>query len=66
MKEIFTVDPFVGMNPDKPGEVCNLVKGKWLQSKNFREDIVDPLNGGNFFLSKSPLGGLRAKIYLPI
>jgi len=47
-KEIFTVDPFVGMNPDNPGEVCNLVKGKWVQSKRFREDIVDPLNGGIF------------------
>ena len=28
-------------------------------------DIINN-HGGNFFLSKSPLGGLRAKIYLPI
>ena len=47
-KEIFTVDPFVGMNPDNPGEVCNLVKGKWVQSKRFREDIADPMMEGFF------------------
>ena len=28
-------------------------------------DIINN-HGGNFFLEKSPLGGLRAKIYLPI
>ena len=28
-------------------------------------DIINN-HGGNFFLDKSPLGGLRAKIYLPI
>ena len=48
LQKIFTVDPFKEMNQSIPGEVCNLVKGKWVQSKTFRKDIPDPLNGENF------------------
>ena len=48
LKEIFTVDPYQEMNSDSPGEVCNLLKGEWIQGTGFREDIPDPLNGGPF------------------
>ena len=48
LQKIFTVDPFKEMNQDTPGEVCNLVKGKWVQSETFRKDIPDPLNGEDF------------------
>ena len=48
LKDIFTVDPYQGMNPDKPGKVCNLLKGEWLQGTSFRKDIPDPLNGEVF------------------
>ena len=44
LQKIFTVDPFKEMNQSIPGEVCNHVKGKWLQGKTFRKDIPDPLN----------------------
>jgi len=36
------------MNSDSPGEVCNLLKGEWIQGTGFREDIPDPLNGEPF------------------
>jgi len=48
LKKIFTVDPFKGMNQEVPGEVCNLLKGKWVQGEVFRKDIPDPMNGENF------------------
>ena len=48
LKEIFTVDPYQEMNSDSPGEVCNLLKGEWIQGTRFREDIPDPLNGEPF------------------
>jgi len=48
LKEIFTVDPYQEMNSDSPGEVCNLLKGEWIQGTRFREDIPDPLNGETF------------------
>ena len=48
LKEIFTVDPCQEMNSDSPGEVCNLLKGEWIQGTRFREDIPDPLNGEPF------------------
>ena len=48
LQKIFTVDPFKEMNQSIPGEVCNLVKGKWVQGKTFRKDIPDPLNGEDF------------------
>ena len=47
-QKIFTVDTYKEMNQDTPGEVCNLVKGKWVQGKTFRKDIPDPLNGEDF------------------
>ena len=31
-QKIFTVDPYKEMNQNIPGEVCNLEKGKWVQS----------------------------------
>ena len=48
LKEIFTVDPYQEMNSTSPGEVCNLLKGEWIQGTRFREDIPDPLNGEPF------------------
>ena len=48
LKEIFTVDPYQGMNSNSPGEVCDLLKGEWIQGTKFREDIPDPLNGEPF------------------
>ena len=48
LKKIFTVDPFKGMNQEVPGEVCNLLKGKWVQGETFRKNIPDPMNGENF------------------
>ena len=48
LKKIFTVDPFEEMNQKVPGEVCNLLKGKWVQGEIFRKDIPDPINGENF------------------
>ena len=48
LKEIFTVDPYQEMNSGSPGEVCNLLKGEWIQGTGFREDIPDPLNGEPF------------------
>lgn len=48
LKKIFTVDPFKGMSQEVPGEVCNLLKGKWVQGEVFRKDIPDPMNGENF------------------
>ena len=43
-----TVDPFDGMTPSEPGIVRNLVGGEWQDGENFRDDIPDPLNGGEF------------------
>ena len=48
LKEIFTVDPYQGMNSNSPGEVCDLLRGEWIQGTKFREDIPDPLNGEPF------------------
>jgi len=47
--EIFaTVDPFDGMNAASPGIAQNLVGGEWSSADKYRDDIVDPLNGGAF------------------
>jgi len=43
-----TVDPFHGMTSDEPGVVCNLLRGEWAEGERFRQDIPDPLNGGQF------------------
>lgn len=43
-----TVDPFNGMDSSAPGEVCNLLAGEWRESGAWRDDIPDPLNGGDF------------------
>ena len=40
LQKIFTVDPFKEMNQGTPGEVCNLVKGKWVQSETFRNCLL--------------------------
>ena len=48
LQKIFTVDPFKGMSQETPGEVCNLLKGKWVQGEVFRKDIPDPMSGENF------------------
>ena len=33
LKEIFTVDPYQGMNSNSPGEVCDLLRGEWIQGQ---------------------------------
>lgn len=43
-----TVDPFDGMSKSSPGVVKNLASGKWDEVVEFRDDIVDPLNGDLF------------------
>ncbi len=43
-----TVDPFDGMNSTTPGVAQNLVGGQWTSGTEYRDDIVDPLNGGAF------------------
>ena len=43
-----TVDPFDGMTPESPGIMQNLAGGEWQDVPAYREDIVDPLNGGHF------------------
>ena len=47
-KVFATVDPFDGMNAASPGVAQNLVGGKWESGKEYRGDILDPLNGGTF------------------
>jgi len=43
-----TIDPLDGMTPDQPGIVRNLLAGAWHESASLREDIPDPLHGGDF------------------
>ena len=43
-----TVDPFDGMNANKPGRVQNLVAGAWADGPAFRDDLPDPINGERF------------------
>ncbi len=43
-----TVDPFDGMNAGAPGLVRNLVDGAWKGGKDYRDDVVDPMNGEAF------------------
>jgi len=43
-----TIDPFEGMIPGKPGHAQNLVAGEWRSEQRIRDDIVDPLTGGEF------------------
>ena len=47
-KSFATVDPFDGMTPRNPGILQNLAGGEWRDAPAYREDIVDPLNGGRF------------------
>jgi len=47
-KVFATVDPFDGMNAASPGVAENLVCGEWTSGAAYRDDIVDPLNGGAF------------------
>ena len=47
-KAFATIDPFEGMNASTPGVAQNLVGGEWLSGTEFRDDLVDPLNGGAF------------------
>ena len=47
-KAFATVDPFEGMNEATPGVAENLVGGEWSSGTVFRNDLVDPLNGGVF------------------
>ena len=47
-KSFATVDPFDGMTAKDPGVLKNLAGGQWQDVPAYREDIVDPLNGGHF------------------
>ena len=43
-----TLDPFHGMTPEAPGNVHNLLDGSWHIASSIRQDIPDPLHGGEF------------------
>ena len=43
-----TLDPFHGMIPEAPGNVHNLLDGSWHIASSIRQDIPDPLHGGEF------------------
>jgi len=47
-KTFATVDPFAGMTGKAPGRLQNLVNGQWVDVPNYRDDIVDPMNGERF------------------
>jgi 1-pyrroline-5-carboxylate dehydrogenase len=47
-KAFATIDPFEGMNSSALGVAQNLVGGEWSSGTEFRDDLVDPLNGGAF------------------
>ena len=47
-KSFATVDPFAGMTGDAPGQLQNLLNGQWVDVPNYRDDIVDPMNGEPF------------------
>ena len=48
LSKFATVDPFNGMNPDKPGKCQNLVSGQWRDEAKHFDNIPDPMNGENF------------------
>jgi len=33
LKEIFMVNPYHEMNSSNPGEVCDLLRGEWIQGQ---------------------------------
>jgi 1-pyrroline-5-carboxylate dehydrogenase len=43
-----TVDPFREMTLKRPGVVRNLLGGTWLETEQVRDDLPDPLHGGDF------------------
>jgi 1-pyrroline-5-carboxylate dehydrogenase len=47
-KSFATVDPFTGMTGAAPGQLQNLVNGQWVDVPDYRDDIVDPMNGEPF------------------
>ena len=47
-KSFATVDPFAGMTGEAPGQLQNLVNGQWVDAPDYRDDIVDPMNGERF------------------
>jgi 1-pyrroline-5-carboxylate dehydrogenase len=48
LPEFATVDPWNGMTAATPGLVQNLARGNWFSDSKYRQDIVDPLQGGRF------------------
>jgi 1-pyrroline-5-carboxylate dehydrogenase len=48
MPAFATVDPHQGMNASQPGVARNLLGGLWQEAEGYREDIPDPLFGGEF------------------
>ena len=48
IKAFATVDPFDGMNAKAPGQLANLVNGRWSTGELFRDDIPDPMSGERF------------------
>jgi 1-pyrroline-5-carboxylate dehydrogenase len=47
-KSFATIDPFAGMTGSNPGQLRNLVGGRWVEADKYRDDIVDPMNGEAF------------------
>ncbi len=47
-KAFATVDPFAAMTGASPATLQNLVGGVWQDAPDYRDDIVDPLNGEAF------------------
>jgi len=43
-----TIDPTAGMTPDEPGMARNLIGGQWQETGAWRDDIPDPMTGGEF------------------
>ncbi|MGD2128271.1 MAG: aldehyde dehydrogenase family protein [Lysobacterales bacterium] len=48
LPDFATLDPFDGLTADDPGTVRNLLRGHWMEAERCREDIPDPLSGGEF------------------
>jgi 1-pyrroline-5-carboxylate dehydrogenase len=43
-----TIDPNNGMTARAPGQVRNLLGGAWTDGGSYRDDVPDPLHGGEF------------------
>jgi 1-pyrroline-5-carboxylate dehydrogenase len=48
LPDFASVDPFDGMNASNPGVARNLAAGAWQSAQSVRDDLPDPLHGGEF------------------